>query len=540
MRLLVFCCLLIFLSTPSFSQQKGLRIVIDDVVLATTPYNEFESKHIIEQEMNHPILVSSNPDQLIVPSGKSSFLQTVHLAYAQHHDLVLTPDDIWIQIALGVSIHINENYSTLQPKVTRSTKKEVIAVRLDSLATKDPRYWQQLVDTFALLAREKVQPAFYKTMLPDFSTSTPETRTVLNALLLSSVKESLELRSASGCGIPGVVLLGTKADWEKILIHLDQLNAYDLQFWTDELKPIIQEFIHAFDGKVNRPFWQRMYKYKEAYMQLQMNGWLSKFFPYFTDADWINDEAEIANYVAENPGIVIDEGVVRTKYYRNPYLIGDTYLYHSIDIWDLPSSICTIPLKWTNYYEAGESSTSHNLTLCAGFMGSIQDKNLKLHQHPTWFILENDSYLNLDYANWKGYGKGNVNFASYFWSDSLIDDARVNAIYHPEVNKTMKDGLTELKKELEKQLSKSFLTEHLTKTEIRFHLSHFGHIVAVTFSNSSLSQAAQIDLELKLKKLNYRFQPTQLPFRFTDDMEIGDGSELPLTIPVNSVMVLQF
>jgi len=536
MRLLITCLLLSF---TIFSQQEGLRIVVDDVVPATAPYNEFESHLIIEQNMNHPVLVSSSPNQLIIPSGTSSFLQTVHLAYAQHHDLVLSPDDIWIQIALGVSIHVNQNFGTLQPKVTRSAKKEVLNIRMDELATKDPNHWQQLVDTFALLAEQKIQPAFYKTMLPDFSTSTPETRTVLNALLLSSVKESLELRSASGCGIPGVVLLGTKADWEKILVHLDELNAYDLQFWTAELKPIIQEFINVFDGKENRAFWQRMYKYREAYMMMQMNGWLSKFFPYFKEGDWIDDESEIAQYLADNPGIVMDEGLVRTKYYRNPYLTGDAYLFHSIDLWDLPSSICDIPLEWTNYFQDGELAEPQKLTLCAGFFGSLQDENLKLHQHPAWFILESD-YVELDYDNWKSSGKNRVSFAPYLWSDSLINDARVNAIYHPEVNKTMADGIKELKAELEHHLAVNSPNERLYKTEIYFQLSHFGHIIAVFFNNSTLSEAAKIELELKLKKLNYTFLPTQLPSGFADDEEMEQEENLPSSIPSNSVIVLQF
>jgi hypothetical protein len=534
----LFLILLIpFCSVAQTGHRKPLIIPVDDVVPASEPYNTFDSRRILEQQASKTMIVTSKLPEQLVPAGQNSFIETVHLAYSQHHNLVLSPDDIWIQIALGVSIHINQNFEQLNGKVLYSPKKEELFIRLDSLATLKTAYWQQLIDTFTVLARHKVKPEFYETMLPEFSTSTPETRAVLNAILLSSVKESISLRSASGCGIPNVVLLGTKADWEKILAHLDRLEQYDLKFWTDELKPIIREFVAAFDGNADREFWQRIYKYREAYMMMQMNGWISKFFPYFTEGEYIDDPEAIAAYTNENPGVTIDEGLTKTTYYRNPYLKGDDYLFHAIDLWSLPSSVCTIPLIWNNLLGPDPEAHEQHLTLYAGMMGTTQQgPKFDLRNNPAWFIVRRDEYLEQDYDNWMSYGK-RTDYSSYVWSDEILTDS-VNAIYHPERNKTFEAGVAELKKELRSRLKHAFPAEDLSGTELIFLVSHFGSCANVNIENSRLSEKARVELELQMRKLNYRFQPTMVAFEYSADLI--DAEDHPAQIPANAEIIIRF
>jgi hypothetical protein len=536
--------ILLFLPLCAAAQtraQKPLIIPVDDVKPASEPYNTFDSRRILEQQASKTMIVTSKLPGQLVPAAANSFIETVHLAYSQHHNLVLSPDDIWIQIALGVSIHVNQNFEQLNGKVLHSPEKKELFIRLDSLNTLKTGYWRQLIDTFTVLARRHVKPEFYETMLPEFSTSTPETRAVLNAILLSSVKESLSLRAASGCGIPNVVLLGTKADWEKILAHLDRLEQYDLRFWTDELKPVIREFVAAFEGNADREFWQRIYKYREGYMMMQMNGWISKFFPYFTEGEYVDDPDAVAAYVSENPGIVIDDAVIKTTYYRNPYLKGDDYQLHAIDLWSLPSSVCTVPLVWNNLLSPDAGDHEQHLTLYAGMMGTVQQgPKFDLRNNPVWFIVRSDEYFESDYDNWMGSGKRVESYIPYFWSDDIVTDS-VNVIYHPERNKTTEAGIAELKQELRECLERSFPAEDLSGTRLTFIVSHFGSCTNIRVESNRLSEKAQAELELQTRKLNHRFQPAMIDFdKSQDDIRHADIEGHPPKVPANAQITLAF
>lgn len=549
MKLVFYCSLVTFtffsscgttIAQKSSHARKitpGVVIRVDDVAPATKGYNAFDARKVVEQSMGQHLLVACDLPQTLVPPSGSSFLETVHLAYAQHHDLVLSPDDIWIQIALGVSIHINEQFKELQPKVLKSAKREEIVVRIDDLTTMKPEHWQQLIDTFTIIAREKIRPDFYKTMLPEFSTSTEHTKTVLNAILLSSVKQGFLFRGASGCGIPNVILLGEKADWELLLKHVKELEQYDLKFWTDELQPILQEFINAFDGKVDRSFWQRMYKYREAYGMTDMNGWISKFFPYFKDEQWVTDPEELAAFDAANPGAEY-ESLAKPGYKRNPYLAGDDYLLHSIDTGELPTSVCTVPLIWNNYKSTDPKDEEQHLTLHAGFIGAIQqgpDHNLR--NNPVWFITrDNDSYELEEYL---GSGVNETDFTRYLWSDRVISGPEVNAVYNPAVNRSAAAGNEALKAELRQHLKKAFPKEELTGTTLTFMVSHFGSCMQPQITGGTLSDQAKVALLLKMKKLDAAFSPATILSDKEPELQSVE-TEQPLVVPVNATMTLVF
>jgi hypothetical protein len=516
------------------ARPPGVVIHVDDVKPATEPYNVFDQQNVLEQEMSKTMLIHSNTPQQLIPSGSNSFIQTIHLAYAQHHDLVLSPDDIWIQIALGVSIHINEQFDRLNAQVLNSPEKEELFVRMDDLANMEPADWQRLIDTFAILAKQKIKPDFYRTMLPEFSTSTAETRTVLNAILLSTVKKSLLMHGASGCGIPNVVLLGKKEDWQKILLHLDELAKYDLQFWTDELKPIIQECVNAFDGKANPQFWQCIYKYRSGYMLQQMNGWASKFYPYFRELQYVDDPVEIAAYIEANPEADAAEGFVRTTYFRNPYLKGDDYLSNSVDLELLPASVCSAPLIWSNLLSPNPEDHEQHLELYAGFAGTVQlNDRFQLQNNPVWYIVREDEYVEPDYDNWMSAGQRDADFMSYVWSDSTVTDPKTLPVYHPEKNATTAAGMEELKAELRSYLKKQFPGESADGTVVTFVVSHFGSCFDVQIAGGTLSEKARIELLLKMKKLSYAFQPATVAFEKAEPaLEVMD--EHPEYVQTNS------
>lgn len=512
MRLLPFFLVFVAFVNAQSLPSKRLVIPVDTVQPATTPYNTWPTLAIIEQDVEEKVLVCSEPEKRMVPTNQHSFLKTVHLAYAQHHDLVLSPDDIWIQISLGVSIHINEHFEELKAIVLKNPEKEIAQVRLDELTDLSPESWKKLIASFAEKAQAKTNEQFYTTMLPEFTTTTSESRTVMQAILLSSIQQALEFHAASGCGIPNIVLLGEKADWEKLYRHTEMLDQYGLGFWTTELKPILQEFINAYDGNVNRNFWQCIYKYREEYMVMDMNGWISKFFPYFTENESIDSEEELAKIRERFPEQAEQaEVITQKKYYLNPYLRGDDYLFNAIDIRDLPNSVCRIPVVWDNFFSNDPEQLNQQLMLYAGFTGTQQYENLALEPNCGWYIVHQDSFDIAGYDDeYLGAGKHREDWSEVAWSYEVVSDDKGQIIYHPEKFSQQPESLNALKKELADHLKKHFPVEQLAGTTLTFFVTHFGSCSTATISGGTLSEKAQAELLMKMNKLDHHFRPVKI------------------------------
>ena len=80
-----------------------------------------------------------------------------------------------------------------------------------------------------------------------------------------------------------MTLEGTPEDWSLLRDKALSLGQFDLEWWTVELKPILDQFVDAASGNVDVEFWRRIYKLKEAYGTHSVNGWILDLFPYIRD-----------------------------------------------------------------------------------------------------------------------------------------------------------------------------------------------------------------------------------------------------------------
>jgi hypothetical protein len=86
-----------------------------------------------------------------------------------------------------------------------------------------------------------------------------------------------------GCGIPTVTLEGTPQDYQRVLIKTEALRKYKLDWWIDEIEPLLKQFIQASQGKGDPNFWKDMFKYHsegKCGSPTIIDGWIVKFFPY--------------------------------------------------------------------------------------------------------------------------------------------------------------------------------------------------------------------------------------------------------------------
>lgn len=65
------------------------------------------------------------------------------------------------------------------------------------------------------------------------------------------VKPFFDMDFTTMCGIPFVKIEGTKNDWVKMRSKIENFVKYDLEWWVDAMRPVLDEFVSVFDNKPN-------------------------------------------------------------------------------------------------------------------------------------------------------------------------------------------------------------------------------------------------------------------------------------------------
>ncbi|CAG8772098.1 11435_t:CDS:2, partial [Cetraspora pellucida] len=148
----------------------------------------------------------------------NGFAAAIFHAYNYHKHLHLSPDDIWLTVAQGVSHHINKNSEKFRDRLVMKTDEYMEKIELKEL------------------------------LECDFSTTTSSSLTASRIVLLDTIKAYFSYRLISKCGIPKVTLEGTLKYWNKLqekVIQLRKLNL-ELDFWLNRLEPVIWKLVETY------------------------------------------------------------------------------------------------------------------------------------------------------------------------------------------------------------------------------------------------------------------------------------------------------
>lgn len=234
-------------------------------------------------------------DTVVYESGTSLFYNCMVEAYAGHYSVILSPDAIWTLISQGFCHHISLNTEKLKDKIVNHEGKMEISVISEYDLYSPLMDWDTLLNGFEIQIAENTKGNIADIMRADFSTTGNTERITSQVTLMSAVKSYFDFAAIHTiCGIPTITIEGTPDDWRKIIKKVESLRDYDLSWWVDDLKPILQEFVNASEGNVNKDFWQNITKkdrpesmkngagcgVKDA---TKFDGWFLKFMPFDKD-----------------------------------------------------------------------------------------------------------------------------------------------------------------------------------------------------------------------------------------------------------------
>ena len=229
--------------------------------------------------------INVDADSLVLIYGAHPFFYGMYEAYANHRPFVLSPDMVWILISQGFSHHINANPEKYRDRMVDFQGEMSLTIESDQPL--DKAQWDKLIPSFAEEIKKNTKGTIAETVLADFSTTTSYEQIASEITLMETTKAYFEfVVMYAACGIPEITLLGTTEDWQKVYDKAMRLRSYDLDWWIDELEPILAQFVKTSKGKTDTKFWRNMFKWhtqKEYGAPDIIDGWIVKFFPYDKD-----------------------------------------------------------------------------------------------------------------------------------------------------------------------------------------------------------------------------------------------------------------
>lgn len=314
-----------------------------------------------EDQLPHRVLEDCvDRDYTLVPAYAHPFVYAVQRAYAGHRPLTISPDMIWLMITQGFAAHVDANAESLRDLFVDFEGKKMLNVQRDDFVkgSRDNDWegvFPEFNDQIGYYTKSQVRGLLNQS----FSTSTKVENAAFQITLMDAMSSYFDYSVTVMCGIPAITLEGTPEDWEKLELKTGELAAYDLEWWTKKLLPILQEFTLASKGKVNKRFWAKIYNEKNVEvdlvcatgMETHISGWILNFFPY------VNGE-------------------------KNPFL-GKAAENSTLEMNTLPSGLSKADVLFD------DNGSYYKLEFIAGFMGIRQDKNTKsLRPEIAWAVVD--------------------------------------------------------------------------------------------------------------------------------------------------------
>ena len=229
-------------------------------------------------------LVSGTDHSPFAPAHEptwSLLLRAVHLSFAAHVPLSLSPDVVWFTVVHEVAVHVGLNTDRYAGVFTETPgNRQTLQVRDDSLLAPEPD-WSRSIRLVLEPLREKLGEEVTDLFLPRFSTTTPDDVSSALVTLMSVAGPYYRFEWLSLCGIPRIRLEGTADDWKLLNQRVRELAPWfdGLRPWFDAIRPVLDEITStAAGGAVDEDFWRSLYTWDSRSGGDYVSGWITSLF----------------------------------------------------------------------------------------------------------------------------------------------------------------------------------------------------------------------------------------------------------------------
>lgn len=213
--------------------------------------------------------------------GLNCFIKAAHFAFDRHYPITLSPDMLWLLVCQGAAMHINQDPEAQRYKLVNFSGKEKIIVRRDDFVYGAPNPWNEVIPEFTGEVNKLLHTDLLQTFRPGFTTSGQNETLACEIAFLDGLSAFFALELRTMCGIPEIHLEGEKEDWKLFYKKLGELDRFDLQWWTEQVRPHIRKIIASYQKEEpDLQFWNGFYKTDLRSGGPFANGWIVDFFPY--------------------------------------------------------------------------------------------------------------------------------------------------------------------------------------------------------------------------------------------------------------------
>ena len=342
---------------------------VDEVQTPSTSLPPVEWEKLVSNFCNRSkIEAQSPPTNGRIPVAcfeSNGFVGAVHTAYDNHYPLVLSPDHIWMCIVQGFATHVNQNAENLRNLFVEHEGKKTIIVRRDDFVKGSPHNpWPEVFSEFSVQIRSHIGEKTHDLLTPTFTTTGPVEKAAAEIVLMDAFKEYFSYRLRTLCGIPEITLEGTVDDWKQLRERALGLAQFDLQWWIDPLKPILDQFVAAVEGHIDKSFWSSIYKQTGGSGGPFISGWIVTLFPYMDTQrnHWL-----------------------KYSWHNWKSRMTESQFGHGATTDSFPPGVTTTPFVWEYLRE------EFKMHFYAGFIGASQDPvTLSIHPEIGWAIVSDE------------------------------------------------------------------------------------------------------------------------------------------------------
>lgn len=231
-------------------------------------------------------------------SAQPAFYRAFCEAYNNHYDMILSPDDIWLIVCLQFTKYVGANAEKMRELfVSHEGKKKLSVTTRKELEESE---WTEFFELILNVIKNNTKAEIADLLQANFSTTTHVEKLLSTAVIMDTFKSYFSYgRCIPMCGIRNLMFMGNLDDWKLLQSKILQLETYAIddkwRQYISNLKPIITQFIEAYQGRVDQSFWDKIMNFRHGSLgsgsTSYVSGWILHFYGIYeeVESDKINE-----------------------------------------------------------------------------------------------------------------------------------------------------------------------------------------------------------------------------------------------------------